>query len=246
MRRNIVDSPIDWSKFYTIDLDIGSHRTREDGLCVMEAVAWLAGEEHSDHPRCVPCSLAAVLRYGNDFLASQDARNALGRAWAPLIVGLPQDEASEARRAYAAADWAVRTCVADALEVAGLTEASAALRELPPINDSRTARRASAALSSAFNGANVFRAGHSSISKTAYAASQSVRLAIDAVHSAIAEDDDWEDDWEEDDEDGRGCGHPASEYAAAAAFAASYSSEFRADRLLVLLGDLLNTMIATT
>lgn len=30
-----------------------SHRTREEGMCMMEAVAWFAGEEHSDAPACV-------------------------------------------------------------------------------------------------------------------------------------------------------------------------------------------------
>ena len=31
----------------------GSHDKREAGLCAMEWVAYLAGEEHSDSPQCV-------------------------------------------------------------------------------------------------------------------------------------------------------------------------------------------------
>ena len=42
-----------------IVLDKGAHDTREDGVCVMEAVAWYAGEDHSDAPACVS-ALAGV------------------------------------------------------------------------------------------------------------------------------------------------------------------------------------------
>lgn len=35
-----------------IVLKEGSHEARERGVCAMEAVAWLAGEKHSDAPRC--------------------------------------------------------------------------------------------------------------------------------------------------------------------------------------------------
>jgi hypothetical protein len=36
----------------------GSHTAREYGMCAMEAVAWLAGEPHSDTPTCAPFRLA--------------------------------------------------------------------------------------------------------------------------------------------------------------------------------------------
>ena len=35
-----------------IELKSGSHHARDHGVCVMEAVAWVAGEPHSDHPLC--------------------------------------------------------------------------------------------------------------------------------------------------------------------------------------------------
>ena len=35
-----------------IVLKHGSHTTFAQGLCAMEAVAWLAGEKHSDRPSC--------------------------------------------------------------------------------------------------------------------------------------------------------------------------------------------------
>jgi hypothetical protein len=36
----------------TPTLSHGSHDRREDGMCLMEAVAFLAGERHSDRPVC--------------------------------------------------------------------------------------------------------------------------------------------------------------------------------------------------
>lgn len=44
---------IDPEKLAGIRLGIGSHSTREMGLCLMEAISFLAGEMHSDHPKCV-------------------------------------------------------------------------------------------------------------------------------------------------------------------------------------------------
>ena len=46
----------------TITLDSGSHDRRTDGVCVMEAVAWWAGEDHSDRPECVSPVIGAFLR----------------------------------------------------------------------------------------------------------------------------------------------------------------------------------------
>jgi hypothetical protein len=37
----------------TLTLAHGAHDRREQGVCLMEAVAWWAGKEHTDHPPCV-------------------------------------------------------------------------------------------------------------------------------------------------------------------------------------------------
>jgi hypothetical protein len=42
---------IDFSALAAISLLEGSHTSAEDGMCVMEAVAYVAGEPFSDHPR---------------------------------------------------------------------------------------------------------------------------------------------------------------------------------------------------
>ena len=53
----------------TIDIEAlvlqkGAHRSAAEGMCIMEAVAYVAGEPFSDHPSCaspvnVPCPISA-------------------------------------------------------------------------------------------------------------------------------------------------------------------------------------------
>ena len=45
----------------TLTLKNGSHPSPDDGLCVMEAAAWVAGEPHSDHPACVRLQASALV-----------------------------------------------------------------------------------------------------------------------------------------------------------------------------------------
>ena len=51
-----------------ITLRHGSHTDRNSGVCLMEAVAWYAGEQHSDHPDCVCPVLGEMGRGLNDAL----------------------------------------------------------------------------------------------------------------------------------------------------------------------------------
>lgn len=53
------------------ELKRGNHERPEDGLCVLEAVAWFEGEPHSDHPRCVCPVLAHFCRAFNDRLGDR-------------------------------------------------------------------------------------------------------------------------------------------------------------------------------
>src|SRR5258708_29842348 len=52
----------------TLTLAHGRHENRDDGLCLMEAVAWFAGKPHSDRPPCVSPVLGAYGRTLNDIL----------------------------------------------------------------------------------------------------------------------------------------------------------------------------------
>lgn len=60
----------------------GKH-DRGQGMCAMEAAAYLAGEPHSDHPKCVSPVIATFLRNWNDGLPDDqrqmDARELAGK-----------------------------------------------------------------------------------------------------------------------------------------------------------------------
>jgi hypothetical protein len=102
----------------------GGHRTPDDGLCLLEAAAYVAGEEHTDQPVCVSPILGAFGRKLNDRL--------------PGTVGDGLDEA----RGYLALDWLVRTYTPAWLELAGLSVEAAELRALRRIVDLATAQEA--------------------------------------------------------------------------------------------------------
>jgi hypothetical protein len=123
-----------------ITLAKGDHQSPDAGLCVVEAAAWIAGEEHSDHPACVCPVVASFARRLNDRLPD-DRRQALVPL-IPLLVGTAGSTALRRRRAYRCADWAVREVAPRALRAAGLDEQAARLEALAPITDGATARAA--------------------------------------------------------------------------------------------------------
>jgi hypothetical protein len=82
----------------------GGHESREEGVCLLEAVAWVAGEPHSDHPVCVCPVLAEFGRSWNDTLNEAD-RNRLLKPLIPLFVGTA-GSLDAARAAARAAAWA--------------------------------------------------------------------------------------------------------------------------------------------
>src|SRR5262245_54913746 len=94
----------------TIDLESlvllrGSHDGRmKDGkptVCAMEAVAWLAGEGHTDHPVCVSPVLGAYVRRLNDVL-DERGRQRL-KPYLPRLIGTAGDDAADRRRGWMAA-----------------------------------------------------------------------------------------------------------------------------------------------
>ncbi len=89
-------------------LAAGPHAGAEAGLCALEAVAYLAGEPHSDEPACASPSLAAFIRTWSDRLP-QEERDALILPLVPRLVGTRGSEALERRRVALVADWLVRT-----------------------------------------------------------------------------------------------------------------------------------------
>ncbi|GAB4153224.1 MAG: hypothetical protein Fur0037_22050 [Planctomycetota bacterium] len=124
----------------------GAHPTRDDGMCAMETVAWLAGEEHSDEPRCACPVIAAFVRAFNDALPSDSARSRYLRAFVPRIVNSRGTLEHERRRGWLCADAVVRGLVPMALFRSGRRAEAGLLQELPVIRGAATARAALRAL----------------------------------------------------------------------------------------------------
>jgi hypothetical protein len=49
-----------------IVLSVGNHYSREQGVCALELVAWLAGEPHSDSPQCACPTIRSFVVNLND------------------------------------------------------------------------------------------------------------------------------------------------------------------------------------
>ncbi len=110
----------------------GAHTRRGDGMCATEAVAWLAGEDHTDQPTCLSLALGQFLRRWNDDL-DDEGRQRL-KPYLPRCIGTAGDGQDEAR-GWLAADWLVRVHTPAWLELGGVEDAAAALRALPELRD---------------------------------------------------------------------------------------------------------------
>ena len=118
-------------------------------MCATEAIAYIAGEPHSDHPACLSYILGAFMRSWNDGLPSDAERDQLLKPLLPLLVGTATTPADEARRGWMATDWLVREYTPTWLDLSGLNEDAASLRALPEITSAETARAAQPTIESA-------------------------------------------------------------------------------------------------
>jgi hypothetical protein len=105
----------------------GAHSDQKQ-MCVMEAVAYVAGEPWSDSPACASPVIAAFLRRWNDDL-DDETRQKL-KPFVAKLVGSKSTEAVESKRAWMLLDWLVRHYTPAWLDLAGLTEQATALRAL--------------------------------------------------------------------------------------------------------------------
>jgi hypothetical protein len=69
-----------------VKLTRGSHSLPAHGLCLMELVAWIAGERHSGHPNCACPALSAYGRALNDLIPGE-WRDELLLPIAPMLIG---------------------------------------------------------------------------------------------------------------------------------------------------------------
>ena len=111
----------------------GSHEDRK-GICIMEAVAFVAGEPWSDAPECACPVISTFLRSWNDALPDEE-RDTLLRSLIPRIVGTRSNAEVERRRSLMAADWLIREHTPAWLRLATLDAAANALAGLPEITE---------------------------------------------------------------------------------------------------------------
>ena len=118
-----------------LPLSSGQHSGIEDGMCVMEAVAYVAGEPWSDRPACACPVISAFMRSWNDALPTDEDRDRLLRPLIATLVGTRSTPEVEQRRTTMAADWMIRVQTPAWLRLAHLDSQAAALESLPEITD---------------------------------------------------------------------------------------------------------------
>ena len=123
-------------------LSSGDHGGIDEGMCVMEAVAYVAGEPWSDAPACACPVITAFMVSWNDSLPSNEDRDRLLKPLIPSIVGTRSTPEVEQRRATMAADWLIRVHTPAWLRAAKLHKRySFSLLRLLPVNPSAWRRR---------------------------------------------------------------------------------------------------------
>ena len=126
-------------------LQRGSHPSRDDGMCAMEMVSWLAGETHSDEPECACPVLSALVRACNDAM-TDESRNRYLRPLVPQLVHTRGNLTIERLRGYLAVDCLVRWLLPKWLERHGRRDEAQLLRQLEPIERIAHVRAAARAI----------------------------------------------------------------------------------------------------
>ncbi len=107
----------------------GAHDSPSKGMCVMEAVAYIAREKHSDHPECVSPVIATFLRSWNDALDTATRQQL--KALIPVVMDTASTPEDEDRRAWICLDWLVREYTPTWLRLAKLDKQADLLADLP-------------------------------------------------------------------------------------------------------------------
>ena len=115
----------------------GNHEGPTLGACVMEAVAYIAGEEWSDSPACACPVIAAFCRRLNDRMTDEE-RLALVPL-IPRLAGSRADRATEERRRWMLVDWAIRGVLPQMLDALGKQDLARKQRELAPVTSRESA-----------------------------------------------------------------------------------------------------------
>jgi hypothetical protein len=178
--------------FAELKLETGAHKKPTDGMCVMEAVAFVAGEQFSDHPACASPILGTFLRSWNDTL-DDETRQRL-KPYIPRLIGTNTGIADEEIRAWMITDWLVREQTPVWLELAGLKDEAGQLRNLPALTSAEIAVACQSVIDNARSKAAAARAA---AWDAAWAAARAAAwdAAMDAARAA-ARDAAWDAAWD--------------------------------------------------
>jgi len=181
---------IDPAWLETLTLAKGGHNSPDEGLCLLEAVAYVRGVEHTDRPRCVSEVLGTYGRALNDCLPHEPRQQL--KPFIVLLPGTAHDGLDE-QRSYLALDWLIRTWTPAWLDVAGLSQEATALRGLRRIVDLVTAEEARpVVLAARDNAAAAWAAARAAAGAAAWAATgAAARAAARAATGAAAWDATW-------------------------------------------------------
>ena len=184
----------------TITFARGAHGPGVE-MCVMECVAYIAGEPWSDAPQCVSPVIAAFARSWYDALDEPPSTQLL-RPLVREMIGTRTTAEDEETRTWMAIDWLARVHTPAWLRLAGLTTHAEALEACARIADATTAGLAQPSLDaaesvawsaarSAARSAAWSAAGSAAWSAAGWAAGSAARSAAwsaagSAVESALA------------------------------------------------------------
>ncbi len=111
--------------FGPFTLSASSHSGPSQGMCVMEMVSFLAGEDWSDMPACSSPVVSRFCQVLNDRMG-QDFRDKL-QSYVPRLIGTASPEYDQKRAEYLA--WqAIKVFAPIALDAAGLPDQAEILR----------------------------------------------------------------------------------------------------------------------
>lgn len=123
----------------TLHLSRGKHNNPDNGMCLLEAVSYVAGEPFTDQPKCVSSTLGYFGRSLNDALGDDRRQELIPLI--PRLIGTAGDGLDEVR-SYMELDWLIRTYLLTWLDLADMSTEATALRNLRRIVDAASARDA--------------------------------------------------------------------------------------------------------
>jgi hypothetical protein len=161
---------------------------------VEEVAAQQASEQEGWRVAARTCTvIASMVSALSDRIPTVDMRERIMRPLLPALIGTIAPRETMLRRAYIAADFAVREATPAALDACGLCDAATQIRALSPIIDSASADRASrAAYAAAYAAAAVAEAAddaetyYASYAAASYAAAAASYAAADDAVAAVA------------------------------------------------------------